>query len=279
MADPRPSVISRPFEVRIGQSGSPSSVMRKVRLEVQGFALNSGQTAGELIGSVDYYTDEVVFPGSPITTAGNGTYRLAVDVPTGRASIAATVTPEHGLDDAGRAIARPGSTLLSFTIPPLPLEKKLQQIALRFNVADASGSRDLGETRTPSPAVGVTNPPDPGTYQVRAWVRTGDGAAEVTEFPVEIYAGPPVRVSARRVGSGPVRVGQPIRLRISASSSGAPTTVVIRSNHGLGSSLMGPGDKQLYMYYTQPDDRGRTLRLTVSADSGRPITFAVRVEG
>jgi hypothetical protein len=172
-------------------------------------------------------------------------------------------------------VPRPGSTMLSFTIPKLPLGAKLQQMALRFNV---SGSDGGGESRRPTPAVGATNPPSPGKYLVHAWVRTSDGTAEVSDFPIEIYAGSPVRVRARRLGSGPVRVGQPIRLRITTSATGTPTTVTVTTSHSSGADLMGPGGESVSTYFTQPEDRGHTLRFTVTPDFGRSTTFRVRVK-
>src|SRR4051794_15489931 len=69
-SDPRPNMIGRPFMIHIGHHGTTRSEMREVRLEIEGFVLNPGGTAGDRIGSVDYYTDELVFTGSPITTAG-----------------------------------------------------------------------------------------------------------------------------------------------------------------------------------------------------------------
>jgi hypothetical protein len=268
-------MIGRPFVIQIGHHGTTQSEMQEVRLEIEGFVLNSGRTSGEQIGSVDYYTDEVLFPGSPLTTAGGGTYRLAVDVPTGHTAFTAAVAEETGLDDNGTPVPRPGSTMLSFTIPHLPLGAKLQQMALRFNV---SGSRDGRESRTPTPVVGATNPPTPGVYSVHAWVRTTDGAAEFSDFPVEIYAGSPVHVRARRIGRGPVRVGQPIRYRITTSATGTPTTVAVTTSRSYSANLMGPGETSVSTYFTQPEDRGRTLRFTISPDSGRPTTFTVRVK-
>jgi hypothetical protein len=98
-------------------------------------------------------------------------------------------------------------------------------------------------------------------------------------LPAQIYAGPPAHVHARRIGNGPVRVGQPIRLRIT-SSKGAPTTVTIRGPYGIGSTdQLGGGATSGFAYYPLPEDRGRTLRFIVSSASGRPSqTFVVRVK-
>lgn len=277
-SDPRPSVLSRPLEIVIGRSAITRSVMQEVRLEIEGFALNPGQTTGEQIGSVDYYTDDETVSGGFITTADDGTYRLPVNVRTAHIAFPAVVASATGMDETGMPVPRRGSTLLSFTIPQLLLGAKLRQLMLGFNVVGIYGSRD-GSGRALTPAVGVTNPPSPGTYWVRAWVRTSDGVRATSSFPVKIYAGPPVRVRARRVGRGPVRVGQPIRLRI-AASPGVPTTVSIRHNRygSLSTGLMGPGERSAFTYYPTPEERGHVVRLAVWPDSGQPKIFAVRVK-
>jgi hypothetical protein len=270
--DPRPRVVS-PLEINIGDSQGGTSVMQEVRLEVQGFTLNPGLTTGQRIGSVDLYTDEVEYPGSTLTTAGNGTYRMDAVSPTGRASFTVTVTAGEGIDDDGTPVRRPGSTLLSFPVPALPLDGRLQQLGFRFNVTETA----TGAVGKPTAAVGATNPSMSGNYEIRSWVQTTDGDSESRSLPAQIYAGPPARVHARRVGSGPVRVGQPIRLRITASK-GAPTMVTIAGPYGTGSTgPMGAGSSA-FAYYPQPEDRGRKLRFTVSSASGPSQTFIVRVK-
>lgn len=274
VADPRPSLVSRPFDIGVGDDQGTIPVMQEVRLEIQGFALNPGLTTGERIGSVDLYTHEVLYHGSLITTAGNGTYRIDAVGPTGRVSFTVTVAPGQGIDDAGTPVPRPGSTLLSFPVPAMPLDGRLQQLRLRFNVEETAN----GDVGRPTAAIGATNPSAPGDYEIRSWVRTADGDSEVWSRPVEIYAGRPARVHARRIGRGPVRVGQPIRLRI-AASEGVPTTVTIRGPRGEVSTMqIGGGATSTRAYYTQPDDRGHTLRWTVSSRSGPSQTFMVRVK-
>jgi hypothetical protein len=274
VSDPRPSLVSRPFDVAIGDDQGTIPVMQEVRLEIQGFAMNPGLTTGQRIGSVELYTDEVVYPGSRITTAGDGTYRVDAVGPTGRTSFAVTVTPGQGIDDAGTPLPRPGSTLLSFTVPALPLDGRLQQLKFLFNVQETA----RGDVGAPTTAVGAANPSAPGDYEIRSWVQTSDGDSEVRSWPVRIFAGSPAQVRARRVGRGPVRVGQPIRLRLTASE-GTPTTVTIRGPYGTGGTeQLGGGSTSGFTYYPQPFDRGRTLRFTVSSRSGRSQTFVVRVK-
>jgi hypothetical protein len=55
--------------------------------------------------------------------------------------------------------------------------------------------------------------------------------------------------------------------------------VTIRGPRGAVTTMqMGGGATSTPAYYTQPDDRGRTLRLTVSSRSGPSQTFVVRVK-
>lgn len=266
LADRRPGEVSRPFAFAIGQAGFDPRP-DQYRVEIEGFALDDGNTPGRRIASVDYDTDQGFIPGQFVTTQGNGTYRFEIPNPATAQSMPVAVTQAKGLDAGGNPVDRAGSTLLSFTVPKaLPLDARVRTLTLRFNAEGDRGPRNGGKVDTPTPDVGATNPAAPGTYAVRTWARAVDGTTEVATQTVAVDAAAPAPARLRVK-----RDGYRFAVR---NAAGGPAAVTVRRGGKVLARLEAPAT---FRYRPRKADRGKRVTLAFVPEAGTPKRVSFRV--